>query len=82
MGLMEFKKETGITAIAAHCYHIRDNYKKLMKWKTHCWCLNIASLSITVADRKFTGFKDRKFSLTHFPYGFDKATRFLTSVFS
>lgn len=42
----------------------------------------MASLSITVAERKLAGFKDRRFSLTHCPYGFDKATLFLTSVFS
>lgn len=60
----------------------QGHLQKFMKQNTYCWCLNIASLSITVPDRKFTGFKDRKFSLIHFPNGLDKATRFFTSVFS
>ena len=56
-------------------------FSKLNQY-AYCWHLKIDSLSITVAERKFADFKDRRFSRTHFPYGFDSATRFLTSVFS
>lgn len=48
----------------------------------YCWVLRISSFSMTVEDLKFTGFKNRRFSLIHFPYGFSEDTRFLTSVFS
>lgn len=50
--------------------------------KSYCWRLRIVSPSITVVEKKFIGFKDRKFSLIHSPYGLDNATRLLTSVFS
>lgn len=61
---------------------IKDKGLVISAQNSYCWFLNTASLSIREAERKFPGFKERKFSLIHFPYGFDKATRFLTSVFS
>jgi len=50
--------------------------------KIYCWLLRISSFSMTVEDLKFTGFKNREFSLIHFPYGLNEDILFLTSVFS
>lgn len=50
--------------------------------KAYCWRLKVSSVSMTADERKVEGFRVRRFSLTHFPYGLYDATRFFTSVFS